>query len=147
MRRIIGVLLVVSATSLGFIGATTTTSSHITDLIEAPTSIYEFFAADTGVQCEIGRADTSWVDRDYAYCQSVSANISVNFKIGDAPKVCDNRMSCLGNPGLNTPRLRVGQAVHSGGITCVIFRSDVTCHDLEGNGFMMTRDHISPLLP
>ena len=147
VRRIIGVLLFMSATSLGVVGVITTPSSHSADLIEAPTSIYEFFAADTGVQCEIGRADTSWVDRDYAYCQSVSANISVNFKIGGAPKVCDNRMSCLGNPGLNTPHLRVGQAVHSGGITCVIFRSNVTCHDMAANGFMMTRNRISPLLP
>ena len=146
MRRIVGVLLFVIATSLGFIGATTVAPPHNTDLIVAPTSIYEFFADHTGVQCEMGRADTSWVKRDYAYCQSVSANISVSFKRGGVPKICDDHVSCLGNPGLNTPHLHAGQAVRSGDIVCAITRDAVTCHDSGANGFMMTRDRIAPLV-
>lgn len=147
MRRIVGVLLFVTATGLGFVGAAQTPKSPDPDLIVAPTSIYEFFADHTGVQCEVGRADTSWVRRDYAYCQSVSANISVSFDKGGTPKVCDNGGSCLGNPGLGTPHLRVGQAVRSGDITCVIDSATVTCRDGGGNGFAMTRRHITSLRP
>ena len=150
MRRAFGTILVVSAIGLAIVGASRTASSEATlpaITVTAPTSIYEFFAANTGVQCEMGRADTSWVKRDYAYCQSVSANLSASFERGRDPKVCDNSGSCLGNPGLNTPRLHVGEVVGSGGLTCAIHRDNVLCRDAAGHGFEMSRDRISVLRP
>lgn len=150
MRRILGALLALSATAFSVVGASRTSSSVTpppTVTVNAPTSIYEFFADRTGVQCEMGRADTSWVTRDYAYCQSVSADISVSFERGRESKVCDDQTSCLGNPGLNTPRLSAGEVVGSGSITCAINAEGVTCRDPEGYGFQMTRDHITPIRP
>lgn len=150
MRRALGVFFALSAIALSVAGASrthTTITPQPAVTVTAPTSIYEFFGAATGVQCEMGRADTSWVQRDYAYCQSMSANISVSFEQGRVAKVCDDHVACLGNPGLNTPRLRVGDVVGSGGLTCEINSEGVTCRDAAGYGFTMTRDRITPRQP
>lgn len=150
MRRVLGVILALSATALSVVGASRTHSSISPQpdvTVHAPTSIYEFFAARTGVQCEMGRADASWVKRDYAYCQSVATNISVSFEQGRDAKVCDDHVNCLGNPGLNTPRLPLGDVVGSGGLTCEIRADGVECRDAQGFGFTMTRDRITPHHP
>lgn len=150
MRRVIGIALVVLAVTLGVIGALKNYSSappQPTVTFIAPTPIFEFFAANTGVQCEVGRTDGKWVTTDYAYCQAESTNHSVSFSVGHPAKLCDPTRSCLGNPGLNTPRLQQGVVVGAGEVTCAIGPQGVTCRDRQGFGFDMTRTFTMPLHP
>lgn len=150
MRRSVGILLTFVAILLSVLGAlrdfeTTTTQPTPTQI--APTTIFEFFAADTGVQCEMGRADHDWVHRDYAYCQSESTLRSVSFSVGRPAKECGPSMGCLGNPGIGTPTLRLGEVVGSGSLTCAVTAEGVTCRDAVGYGFAMSRTTTSSLKP
>lgn len=148
MRRTVSILFTVVAILLGVLGALRNfqsgTAQPVPTLI-APTTIFEFFAADTGVQCEMGRADHDWVHHDYAYCQSASTLRSVSFSAGRSAKECGPSMGCLGNPGVGTPTVRVGDVVGSGSLTCAVTAQDVTCRDAVGNGFVMSRTTTSSL--
>lgn len=150
MRRVVSVLLTVVAILLGVLGAlrnVETATAQPTPTQMAPTTIFEFFAADTGVQCEMGRADHDWVHRDYAYCQTESTRRSVSFSAGRPAKKCGPSMGCLGNPGIGTPTLRVGVVVGSGSLTCAVTAHDVACRDAVGYGFVMSRTTTTALTP
>jgi len=115
---------------------TSTTTPSTTVVVHQP--VYEFFASDTGVQCEI-------VTNLAAYGTAPLNNITCftnepprRVTLTDVGKIdqCTGTQ-CMANPGLNTPHLSTGTNVVSGDHFCQVLRNGVRCGNASSVTFTM----------
>ena len=125
--------LVVVATLLG----STTTPAVATVSVNQP--VYEFFAAHTGVQCEIL---TNFTDNGPVAMNSITCFTNQPARrvalddVGNVVQCAGTQ--CLANPGLNTPYLKVGTRVVSGKHHCDVTAAGVRCGNSSSATFTMT---------
>lgn len=97
--------------------------------------VYEFFAAQTGVQCEM--ASGGWAKTGWTYCQTVTPPRSVRLTTSSRASVCTGD-GCLGNPGIGTPRVPIGTTVVLGPYACSVESHGVRCSVDVVTGFRIT---------
>ena len=98
--------------------------------------VYEFYAARSGVQCEM--AYGGWTHRGWTYCQTTAgAGRSVKLQSTGQYQVCDGQ-NCLGNPGIGTPTIAAGTTLVLGSFSCFVATNGTKCNTYGDRGFQMT---------
>ena len=117
--------------------ARTTTTTVPTVTVHQP--VYEFFAAHTGVQCEIVTNLTQQGPVPLNQITCFTNEPARRVALDDVGKInkCDG-MTCLANPGLNTPYLAVGTKIASGNHHCEVVVNGARCGNATSATFTMT---------
>jgi hypothetical protein len=117
--------------------SSTTTTLPKAVVVHQP--VYEFFAGDTGVQCEIvtNLAQSGPVPLNDIACFTNVPPRRVTLTDEGKIEQC-SCMQCLANPGLNTPHLSTSTTVVSGNHFCQVLRNGVRCGNASSVTFTMT---------
>ena len=121
---------------------TTTTVRTVSITISSP--VYEFYAAHTGVQCEIvtNLIQQGPVPMNQITCYtSIPARRVILDDIGQVA-TCEGS-ACLADPGLGTPTLAVGAKVVSGNHYCEVIQQGIRCGNQTSVAFTMTKQRIT----
>jgi len=117
----------------------TTTFTFPTIVVHQP--VYEFFAANSGVQCEIdtnlAQSGTRPLNGITCFTNEPPHRVILTDK-GKIEKCLG--VECLANPGLNTPHLLEDTQVVSGSHSCQIFSTGVACGGPAPTTFTMYGD-------
>jgi hypothetical protein len=122
----------------------TTTTTTTTRTITVSQPVYEFFAGATSIQCEIvtNLAQQGPVPLNQITCFTSEPARSV--ALNDVGKInkCEG-MTCLANPGLNTPYLTVGTKIVSGSHHCEVVVNGARCGNESSVTFTMTANGVT----
>jgi hypothetical protein len=131
MRSIALVATGVAFAAVGF------TPVAAADFPLCPTAHTCAFLTPSHISCEIENQEGN--NPPYlvttAMCQNENGQVSID--AAGAMTRCDGP-SCIGNPGIGTPRLAAGQSVNLGPFACAVAADSVTCTVGSGQGFHIT---------
>ena len=137
-------LVIVGSVNLTKTATTTVTTTTTTRTVTVSEPVYEFFAGATSVQCEIvtNLAQQGPVPLNQITCFTNEPARRV--ALDDVGKInkCDG-MTCLANPGLNTPYLAVGTKIASGNHHCEVVVNGARCGNATSATFTMTTKSIT----
>ena len=93
----------------------------------------EFLSPSGNISCEVSLTSV--------YCQTDAPARSVTMGVTGEYKTCTG-VTCLGNPGENTPALAYGTATGVGPFLCQSATAGVTC-TADGKGFQISTSGIT----
>ena len=137
--KLLGALLIGIGAALGIIAIAARPVPPAPHLIVANTAAFEFFAAATGVQCEIDtNLDTNGpIPLNATTCFTITPPRRTT--LTDNGKVTECRgVACLANPGITTPVLPKNTKVRSGPHWCRTTHDGVVCGNATSTTFNMT---------
>ncbi len=139
---ILGLFLGLGLVALVTIHSTPTTSTATVLSVHQP--VYEFFAAKSGVQCEIVTNFSVHgpvvMNEITCYTNTPPRRVSLD-DVGKVTKC--NGMNCLANPGMDTPVLNPGTRVNSGHHFCVVTTGGVKCGNTSSATFTMSTKEVA----
>ncbi|MEM6110014.1 hypothetical protein AAHS21_27850 [Mycobacterium sp. 050272] len=99
-------------------------------------SLCAFLSPSRNISCEVNyKRDPSLPDE--VYCQTFSPEQSAHLSTGGVVTSCKG-VSCVGNPGENTPTLAYDQTASVGPFSCTSKSDGVTCTVSGGKGFTIS---------
>ncbi len=137
-------LVIVGSVNLTKTATTTVTTTTTTRTVTVSEPVYEFFAGATSVQCEIvtNLAQQGPVPLNQITC--FTREPARRVALDDVGKInkCEG-VTCLANPGLNTPSLTVGTKIISGSHHCEVVVNGARCGNESSVTFTMTANGVT----
>ena len=139
---ILGLFLGLGLVALVTFHSATTSAPATVLTVHQP--VYEFFAAKSGVQCEIvtNFSDGGPVVMNEITCYTNTPPRRVS--LDDVGKVTQCKgLNCLANPGIGTPVLASGTQVKSGPHFCLVLSEGVRCGNTSSATFTMSTQEVA----
>jgi hypothetical protein len=133
---------VITAMGIAVVAGCIGTPRAAADNLVCTPTVCSFLTPTHNIGCEMDFHRNGLPDQ--VYCQSTNAPQSVTMSDTGDLKTCAGE-ACLGNPAQGTATLTYGDNAGVGPFSCYVEYAGVTCAVLDGHGFNISNEAITPV--